>query len=71
MSTARSAADTGVVAASLLIVALCWWWIVAMAGDMYGPMTGAAAWMMTRRWDWPYMGPLRTSAVTVQEDAEK
>ena len=43
MSTARSAADTGAVAASLLIVALCWWWIVAMAGDMYGPMTGAAA----------------------------
>jgi hypothetical protein len=40
MSTAPSAADTWVVAASLLIVALCWWWIVAMAGDMYGPMTG-------------------------------
>jgi predicted metal-binding membrane protein len=44
-----------VVAASLLIVALCWWWIVAMAGDRYGPMTGAAAWTMTRRWDWPYV----------------
>jgi predicted metal-binding membrane protein len=58
MSTARSAADTWVVATSLLIVALCWWWIVAMAGDMYGPMTGAAAWMMTRRWDWPHMALL-------------
>lgn len=58
MSTARSAAGTWVVAASLLIVALCWWWIVAMAGDMYGPMTGAAAWMMTRRWDWPHMALL-------------
>jgi hypothetical protein len=34
MSTARSAADAWVVAASLLIVALCWWWIVAMAGDV-------------------------------------
>jgi predicted metal-binding membrane protein len=21
---------------------------------MYGPMTGAAAWMMTKRWDWPH-----------------
>ena len=59
MSTAPSAAETRVVAASLLIlVALCWWWIVAMAGDMYGPMTGAAAWMMTRRWDWPHMALL-------------
>ena len=29
-----------------------------MAGDMYGPMTGAAAWMMTRRWDWPHMALL-------------
>jgi predicted metal-binding membrane protein len=26
-------------------------WIVAMARDMYGPMTGASAWMMTPRWD--------------------
>lgn len=30
---------------------VCWWWIVAMARDMYGPMTGASAWMMTSRWD--------------------
>jgi predicted metal-binding membrane protein len=61
MSTAPSAAATWVVAASLLIVvALCWWWIVAMAGDMYGPMTGAAAWMMTTRWDWPHMALLFT-----------
>jgi predicted metal-binding membrane protein len=29
----------------------CWLWIVAMARDMYGPMTGASAWMMTARWD--------------------
>ena len=32
-------------------VALCWAWIVPMARDMYGPMTGAAAWMMTGNWD--------------------
>lgn len=28
-----------------------WMWIVIMARDMYGPMTGASAWMMTPRWD--------------------
>jgi predicted metal-binding membrane protein len=32
-------------------VALCWTWIVSMARDMYGPMTGPAAWMMTDRWN--------------------
>jgi hypothetical protein len=48
MSTTGNTAAAWVVAASLLIlVTLCWWWIVAMAGDMYGPMTGAAAWMMS------------------------
>ena len=30
---------------------LSWWWIVVMARDMYGPMTGASAWMMTANWD--------------------
>jgi predicted metal-binding membrane protein len=30
---------------------VCWWWIVVMARDMYGPMTGASAWMMTATWD--------------------
>jgi predicted metal-binding membrane protein len=30
---------------------LCWAWIVAMARDMYGPMTGASAWMMGGVWD--------------------
>lgn len=29
---------------------LCWAWIVAMARDMYGPMTGASAWMMGGVW---------------------
>src|SRR5262245_7090687 len=32
-----------------------WLWIVVMARDMYGPMTGASAWMMTARWDAPYL----------------
>jgi predicted metal-binding membrane protein len=29
----------------------CWAWLVVLARDMYGPMTGASAWMMTLRWD--------------------
>jgi predicted metal-binding membrane protein len=32
-----------------------WMWIVAMARDMYGPMTGASAWMMTLHWDVPHL----------------
>ena len=44
--------------ASLVVVvivlpALCWLWVVAMARDMYGPMSGASAWMMTVTWDAP------------------
>jgi len=37
----------------LLIVlpVVSWMWIVVMARDMYGPMTGASAWMMTAVWD--------------------
>ena len=41
-------------AAVVLLIVLplvCWAWIVVMARDMYGPMTGASAWMMTREWD--------------------
>lgn len=30
---------------------VCWVWVIAMARDMYGPMTGASAWMMTSNWD--------------------
>lgn len=35
----------------ILFPVACWAWIVAMARDMYGPMTGASAWMMALRWD--------------------
>lgn len=40
-------------AAVVLVVVplVCWLWIVVMARDMYGPMTGASAWMMTPAWD--------------------
>jgi predicted metal-binding membrane protein len=38
----------------LLVVPLaCWAWVAAMARDMYGPMTGASAWMMSLEWDAP------------------
>ena len=39
----------------ILFPLVCWWWIVVMARDMYGPMTGASAWMMTPRWDAPHL----------------
>ena len=35
----------------ILFPLVCWAWIVVMARDMYGPMTGASAWMMTPAWD--------------------
>jgi predicted metal-binding membrane protein len=49
-------------AAILLAVAvatgLCWLWIAPMALDMYGPMTGPSAWMMTANWDAPRLALL-------------
>jgi predicted metal-binding membrane protein len=39
------------VAALGVVLLACWAWIVALAQDMYGPMTGASAWMMTPHWD--------------------
>ena len=41
------------VAVTLVLPLACWIWVVAMARDMYGPMTGASAWMMTVTWEWP------------------
>jgi len=35
----------------VLVPVVSWTWIVIMARDMYGPMTGASAWMMTLDWD--------------------
>jgi predicted metal-binding membrane protein len=42
---------TPAVVLMLLLPLVCWAWIVVMARDMYGPMTGASAWMMTSHWD--------------------
>src|SRR5919204_821561 len=39
------------IAVFILVPLVCWAWIAAMAHDMYGPMTGASAWMMTPVWD--------------------
>ena len=30
-----------------LVPLVCWAWIMVLARDMYGPMTGTSAWMMT------------------------
>jgi len=37
-----------------VVIALCWGWIASMALDMYGPMTGSAAWMMATKWDFTH-----------------
>jgi len=42
---------TSVVLFLAIVSVFSWVWIVAMARDMYGPMTGAGAWMMTLHWD--------------------
>jgi predicted metal-binding membrane protein len=39
------------VGALALVTLACWTWIVPMARDMYGPMSGPSAWMMTPKWD--------------------
>src|SRR5262245_49558885 len=40
---------------AVLLPLVAWAWIVVMARDMYGPMTGASAWMMTPTWDLPHL----------------
>ena len=40
-----------VISALTAVVLMCWLWIIPMARDMYGPMNGPSAWMMTSRWD--------------------
>jgi predicted metal-binding membrane protein len=42
----------------VLLPTLSWLWVVVMARDMYGPMTGASAWMMTRDWDLTHLALL-------------
>ena len=42
---------TPVVVLLVLLPMVSWVWIAVMARDMYGPMTGASAWMMTAVWD--------------------
>ena len=39
----------------VLVPLVSWMWIAVMARDMYGPMTGASAWMMTAHWDAPHV----------------
>jgi predicted metal-binding membrane protein len=46
---------TSLIVLLVLLPAVSWLWIVVMARDMYGPMTGASAWMMTAQWDVPHL----------------
>jgi predicted metal-binding membrane protein len=39
----------------VLVPLVCWAWIIVLSRDMYGPMTGASAWMMTAVWDAPHL----------------
>ena len=50
-SQARSASPLALAVLLVLLPLVCWGWITVMARDMYGPMTGASAWMMTPVWD--------------------
>ena len=43
------------IALLIFVPAVCWAWIANLSHDMYGPMTGASAWMMTPRWDVPHL----------------
>jgi predicted metal-binding membrane protein len=47
-----------IVALLVLVPLVSWAWIVVLARDMYGPMTGASAWMMTPMWDAPHLALL-------------
>ena len=44
-----------IVALLVFLPLVAWAWIVVMARDMYGPMTGASAWMMTPVRDVPHL----------------
>lgn len=43
------------VALVVLVSLVCWAWIVVLSRDMYGPMSGASAWMMTPVWNAPHL----------------
>jgi len=44
-----------VIALLVFLPVVAWAWILVMARDMYGPMNGASAWMMTPVWDAPHV----------------
>jgi predicted metal-binding membrane protein len=44
-----------VVVLLIVVPVVSWMWMVVMSRDMYGPMTGASAWMMTPHWDVPHL----------------
>jgi predicted metal-binding membrane protein len=55
LESALQGGRTPAVVLLVLVPAFSWTWILVMARDMYGPMTGASAWMMTLQWDVPHL----------------
>jgi predicted metal-binding membrane protein len=55
LESALQSSRTPAVVLLILLPVVSWAWIVVMANDMYGPMTGASAWMMTIEWDAPHL----------------
>jgi len=51
LESALAHARASSIALLVVVPVVSWLWIVVMARDMYGPMTGASAWMMTSDWD--------------------
>src|SRR5687768_13473030 len=51
---------TAAVVLMIVLPLVSWMWIVVMARDMYGPMSGASAWMMTAVWDVRHLALLWT-----------
>lgn len=46
------------VALLIVVPAVCLSWIAILSRDMYGPMNGGSAWLMTARWDVLHFGLL-------------
>lgn len=55
LESALESPRSALVVLLVVVPAVSWAWIVAMARDMYGPMTGASRWMMTATWDMPHL----------------
>ena len=58
IESALRSSRTPAVVLLIVLPLVSWIWISVMARDMYGPMRGASAWMMTAVWDVPHLALL-------------